>query len=61
MTKEEANRILDQHKEGKFYTGHTINTALECTGDLSDLSGLSNTPGEAESVERRCLALGKTA
>ena len=61
MNHEQAHRILDQHKEGKFYTDHTINTALQWTGDLSDLSGLSDTPGKAESVERRCLALGKTA
>ena len=56
MTYEQAHQILDQHREGRFYTMSTINSALQLTGDLSEAFDASVEVGEASWMEGRSLA-----
>jgi hypothetical protein len=55
MTKEEANQLLDNLKDGKPHPQILINRALFVSGDLSAF----DLDGETTSSEGICLAQGE--
>jgi hypothetical protein len=55
MTKEEANQLLDNLKDGKPYPQILINRALAVSGDI----GTPYLDGETASGEGICLAQGE--
>lgn len=59
MTYEQANQILDRHREGShIYSMLTISRALFLTGDLPDEPETLGTHGEDSWVQESCLVEG---
>lgn len=59
MTHEQANQILDRHREGShIYSMLTISRALFLTGDLPDEPEALGTHGEDYRVQEPCLVEG---
>ena len=56
MTREEANQLLDNLKDGKPHPQILINRALFVSGDISAF----DLDGETTSSEGICLAQGET-
>jgi hypothetical protein len=56
MTKEEANQLLDNLKDGKPHTQILINRALAVSGDVT----APYLDGETTSSQGICLASGET-
>ena len=56
MTNQQANKILDQHKEGSHvYSMLTITRALFLTGDIPNEPPALGTDGEDSGVQEPCL------
>jgi hypothetical protein len=61
MTIEEANKLLDAVKDGKFAQQKFINEALFTTGDLQEITPTFDLDGWLERRKTICLARSKTA